>query len=239
MSSESGFCAEPEIISQLPSPLKVIAESIGISSGEARTVILALIRSGFVLAPLEPTNSMFSAYIEALQNPTRRHQTAIRNIAKARKRWKAMAQAGLAVALSRKREKEVVSALFSKDHKLPNQDNNLDPIAIEACAQVAETIKSGPLYYGPDGAPNSQLVIGGEIIATAIRSLIPNSAGALAGSPRSVEFDPVVKQDSAPAGTVSHGEMAIWLYKAIPSISSVDCDVIASALLSQYNVRRK
>lgn len=47
------------------------------------------------------------------------------------------------------------------------------------------------------------------------------------------------EQDCAPAGTVSEGEMAIWLYKAIPSISSADCDRIARALLSQFDVRRK
>lgn len=40
---------------------------------------------------------------------------------------------------------------------------------VEECAKIAETVKSGPLYY-VDGIPNAGSVIGGEHIAAAIRS---------------------------------------------------------------------
>ena len=58
-------------------------------------------------------------------------------------------------------------------------------------------------------------------------------------TPVTVRAHTVVRQDCTPAGTVSEGEMAIWLYKAIPSISSADCDRIARALLSKFDIRRK
>lgn len=41
---------------------------------------------------------------------------------------------------------------------------------VEVCAQLAEQTKTGPVYY-VDGKPNAQPVIGGDIIAAAIRSL--------------------------------------------------------------------
>lgn len=39
----------------------------------------------------------------------------------------------------------------------------------EACAEVAKTTNSGPVYY-VDGRPNAAAVIGGDIIANAIRA---------------------------------------------------------------------
>jgi hypothetical protein len=39
----------------------------------------------------------------------------------------------------------------------------------EACAEVAKTTKSGPVYY-VDGRPNAAAVIGGDVIAAAIRA---------------------------------------------------------------------
>lgn len=93
--------AVDEIIAQPSSAIQIVAAALGISRDEAKVAILSLVKAGFVVAPMEPTNSMFAAYIEALGQPTKRHETAIRNIGKARRRWKAMAQAGVAVAVSR------------------------------------------------------------------------------------------------------------------------------------------
>ncbi len=111
--------------------------------------------------------------------------------------------------------------------------DELDAATVERCAQVAIRLNGWGSPPRPDIA---------EHIASAIRSLIPNSAGAPSASHRGSpagESDPAVTQDCAPAGTVSEGEMAIWLYKAIPSISSADCDRIARALLSKFDIRRK
>lgn len=41
---------------------------------------------------------------------------------------------------------------------------------IETCAKIAETMKSGPIYY-VNGRPNAHPIIGGEHIAAAIRTL--------------------------------------------------------------------
>ena len=46
---------------------------------------------------------------------------------------------------------------------------------IEECAKVAESMKSGPVYF-VDGKPNAGVVVGGENIAKAIRSLDSNEA---------------------------------------------------------------
>lgn len=90
----------PEIIAQPPSALRVIALSIGVEIEDARQVVRALAKAGFVIAPMEPTNSMFGAYMDALKSPPVRYETVIANVGKARKRWKAMAQAGVAVVFS-------------------------------------------------------------------------------------------------------------------------------------------
>ena len=100
----------PEIIAQPHSALRVIALSIGIEIEEARVIVRALAKAGFVVAPMEPTNSMFVAYMEALAMPSKRHETIIQNVGKARKRWKAMAQAGLAVTFSNHADGDLPSA---------------------------------------------------------------------------------------------------------------------------------
>lgn len=107
----------PEIIAQPPSALRIIALSIGIEIEEARLIVRALAKAGFVVAPLEPTNSMFSAYMDALNSPPTRHETVIRNVGKARKRWKAMAQAGVAVAFSELMMDEALSPLPHNETK--------------------------------------------------------------------------------------------------------------------------
>ena len=90
----------PQIIAMPHSALRVIALSVGIEIDDARRIVKALAKAGFVVAPMEPTNSMFAAYVEALGAPSRRHTTVIQNLGKARKRWRAMATAGLAVVFS-------------------------------------------------------------------------------------------------------------------------------------------
>ena len=92
----------PEIIAQPPSALRVIALSIGIEIDEARAIVRALAKAGYIVAPMEPTNAMFAAYVEALGAPSKKYDTVIQNIGKARKRWKAMAHVGMIVAFSKR-----------------------------------------------------------------------------------------------------------------------------------------
>jgi hypothetical protein len=115
----------PEIIAQPPSALRVIALSIGIELHEAREIVRALAKAGFIVAPMEPTNSMFGAYMEALNRPATSHETIIRNVGKARLRWKAMAKAGLAVAFSKQELDEplaVSRASGTGDAVMSNQE---------------------------------------------------------------------------------------------------------------------
>ena len=90
----------PEIIQQPPCATQVMAGTGLVTRDEARMVLKTLAQNGFFVAPLEPTNSMFEAYIGALNAPSKVHKTIIAHIGKARKRWKAMANAGLKVAFS-------------------------------------------------------------------------------------------------------------------------------------------
>lgn len=95
----------PEIIEEPPCAAEIAAAAGGITTDTARDIFRALVKAGFIVAPLEPTNSMFDAYIGALQQPAVNYKSVVANVGKARKRWKAMATAGMAVAFSRLKEK--------------------------------------------------------------------------------------------------------------------------------------
>ena len=133
----------PEIIAEPPSALRVIALSIGIELDEARAIVRALAKAGFVVAPMEPTNSMFGAYMEALRMPPKRFETVIRNVGKARLRWKAMAKAGIAVA-------------FSEQALVDQLDGHLNSTQAYAGSSPAEraTIEC-PAVHGANGAGDS------------------------------------------------------------------------------------
>ena len=91
----------PEIIASPPCVTEVMAHAGCISEGHAYKILIGLAKAGFVVAPLEPTNSMFDAYMLALNMPAKTRKTIIANIGKARQRWKAMAKAGMKVAFSK------------------------------------------------------------------------------------------------------------------------------------------
>ena len=90
----------PEILNQPPAAKEVMAAAIGITLDDAHAILVALAKAGFVIAPLEPTNAMFAAYMEALSAKATRRDTIIANIGKARRRWKAMAECGMKIAFS-------------------------------------------------------------------------------------------------------------------------------------------
>lgn len=93
---------DPEIIAQVPCAIDVFARATGVDHKLVRSGLIALARAGFVVAPREPTNSMFDAYLRALRTLPTNPSTVVRNIGKARLRWKAMAEAGMKIALSTK-----------------------------------------------------------------------------------------------------------------------------------------
>lgn len=90
----------PEIIEQPPCAKDVMTETGIVSRDGAHAILVALAKAGFVIAPLEPTNAMFEAYMTALGRPAKTRETIITNIGKARQRWKAMAQMGMKVTFS-------------------------------------------------------------------------------------------------------------------------------------------
>ncbi len=144
--------------------------------------------------------------------------------------------------------------------------DELEAATVELCAQIAEAAESNSQkadnpYDGGSGSLGYEAAC--DDIASAIRSLIPNSAGALEAPHRGVpagESDPAVTQDCAPAGTVSKADICATLCKAH---GTAQCAAIcmshsslhttdgccpeakrvwvhkARALLSQFDVRRK
>lgn len=79
----------------------VLAEALNITAAQATDGLIALLRAGFYIGPIEPTNSMLEAYLSAMKPAPKRTLSILNAIGKARRRWKAMAEAGNRVAMSR------------------------------------------------------------------------------------------------------------------------------------------
>lgn len=90
----------PEIIEQPAHAKSLIVGAGGVTAETAERILVALAKAGYVVAPLEPTNSMLEAYIAALGMPASNYRSVIWNVGKARRRWKAMAAAGMKIAFS-------------------------------------------------------------------------------------------------------------------------------------------
>lgn len=89
-----------------PEPaLAVVSDALGLKTTDARRLLKKLAKAGWVVVPREPTNAMLFAYISAYGRPPTKASTVIHGIGKARKRWKAMAGAGMRLAMSLKRVK--------------------------------------------------------------------------------------------------------------------------------------
>lgn len=91
----------PPIMDDPPNAVELMCRAAPLTDDQARDVLRALVKGGWIIAPLEPANPMFEAYIEALGQPATTHRAVLHNIGKARKRWKAMAMAGMKIAFSR------------------------------------------------------------------------------------------------------------------------------------------
>jgi hypothetical protein len=90
-----------EVYELPPCATDVVAEALRISSADARKALIALLKAGFFIGPREPTNAMLVAYMNAVFPAPSNPSTSVQSIAKARKRWKAMSEAGTKLALSR------------------------------------------------------------------------------------------------------------------------------------------
>jgi hypothetical protein len=80
----------------------VLSEELGITVEEAGNIITALIKNGYGVAPVNPTNGMLAGYLEALTPPVG-HEQVMTAIGKARVRWQAMLHHGCKMAMSLKR----------------------------------------------------------------------------------------------------------------------------------------
>lgn len=94
------FFASEQIFSRPPSAITVLGEALGISREEARLALQKVVASGYYIAPREPSNSMFHAYLTSYGMTAKTRGSIIVGIAKARKRWHAMGSAGTRLALS-------------------------------------------------------------------------------------------------------------------------------------------
>jgi hypothetical protein len=85
-----------------PPAAAVISEIIGCDQKVANKALLALVKAGYVIAPREPTNAMFEAYLSSYGACASTPNSIVIAIGKARKRWKAMALSGTRMVLSLK-----------------------------------------------------------------------------------------------------------------------------------------
>lgn len=86
-----------------PPAVDVLREALGVDTPTAQTALKALAKAGYIVAPRLPTNGMLDAYLRAYGSPPRTAHSAIVGIGKARVRWAAMAERGMAMAFSLKR----------------------------------------------------------------------------------------------------------------------------------------
>ena len=93
-----------EIIAEMPCAAEVAASTGLVTPDQAREIFKALVKAGFIVAPLEPVNVMFDAYMTALQSPPQTRESMLQNVGKARRRWKAMATVGMKVVFSKQGE---------------------------------------------------------------------------------------------------------------------------------------
>lgn len=92
-----------EVIAAAGCAKDIMTRAVPISRHDAHLLLQALAKAGFVVAPLEPTNAMFDAYMHALNYPASTPKTIIINVGKARRRWKAMALVGMKIAFSERK----------------------------------------------------------------------------------------------------------------------------------------
>lgn len=90
-----------EVYGTPPCATDILAAALGIDHDAARTGLIALIKSGFFIGPREPTNSMLVAYMEAIYPAPSTPSSSAQAVGNARRRWRAMAIAGTAIAMSK------------------------------------------------------------------------------------------------------------------------------------------
>lgn len=78
----------------------LVDAGLGLSPRDAKRCLIALTKAGFFIGPREPTNSMLEAYLKAVLPGPVSPGSILNAIAKARLRWKAMAQEATQVAIS-------------------------------------------------------------------------------------------------------------------------------------------
>ncbi len=78
----------------------ILVKHGGVTHQSARQCLKALAEHGYFVGPREPTNTMLRAYLDAIRPAPVRIDSILQGIAKARKRWKAMAQEATELALS-------------------------------------------------------------------------------------------------------------------------------------------
>lgn len=86
-----------------PPAAEVLADYLKIDHDVALEALRVLVRAGWYLGPREPTNAMLVAYLEAVGRRPTKPDSVVNALAKARKRWKAMALMATRAALSKRR----------------------------------------------------------------------------------------------------------------------------------------
>lgn len=95
-----------QVFDELKPAVEILSNHLGITKKEAQEALITLVKEGYFLGPREPTNSMLAAYIRSYGEIPRNPETVITAVGKAKRRWKAMAAEGTAMALSLRRVKD-------------------------------------------------------------------------------------------------------------------------------------
>jgi hypothetical protein len=83
-----------------PEPaLKVLMKEMSVSAHGAKRALRALVKAGYIVAPMKPTNAMLDAYLCSYGQPPSTTHSVIIGVGKARIRWEAMATVGLKMAM--------------------------------------------------------------------------------------------------------------------------------------------
>ena len=88
----------------LPEPEEaaaIMAKALGVTEEQVRMAYVEVIRAGYAIAPVEPTNAMMLAYVNSYGQLPQSAESTITAFTKARRRWQAMARMANAHFMSR------------------------------------------------------------------------------------------------------------------------------------------
>lgn len=89
------------LLTQPEEAAAILARELGVTEEQVRSAYVSLIKAGYAIAPIEPTNAMMLAYVNSYGQVPSSPEAAITTFTKARRRWQAMVRMANAHLMSR------------------------------------------------------------------------------------------------------------------------------------------